>query len=164
MTHHPQHLDTRPRRRRAAMAVAGVASLAALFAATPSSIAAGPSEASLKDLVATADDGNSVGRCSFRVTQTDFDTNSIRAKVKNSARPRTVVQANDNASVRVRCTVHNSANGAFLGVFDRSVDSAYMTAQGITMTLPLVVDYTLCATVFTETKDGDLTTASECAN
>lgn len=163
MTYRPQHLDTRPRRRRAAMAVAAATSLAALFAAAPSA-ATGPSEASLKDLVATADDGNSVGRCSFRVTETDFDTGTIRAKIKNSARPKTILQAGDNASVRVVCQVFDTASFTHLATFDRSVDSAYMTAKGITLTLPLVVDYTLCATVFTETKDGDLTTASECAN
>lgn len=164
MTYRPKHLDPMPRRRRrASLAVALVTSFAALFASAPAG-AIGPSEASFMDLVVTANDTNSVGRCSFAVKSVDFQDDTVRARIKNSARPATILQANDNAAVQVRCEVYATATAALLAVFERSVDSAYMTAKGITLTLPLVNDYTLCTYVTTTTKDGDTTTAAQCAN
>lgn len=163
MTSRPKHLDPAPRRRRRmSVAVAVVTASAALLAAPPAS-GIGPSEAALSDLVVTADDGNSVGRCSFAVKSVDYVDGTIRARIKSSARPKTILQADDNAAVSVTCEVF-ATGGARLATFSRQVDNAYMTAQGITLTMPLVVDYTLCTTVRTTTKDGDTTGAFNCGS
>lgn len=164
MTYRPTHLDTAPRRRRrAALAVAGVTSFAALFASAPAG-AIGPSEASFGDLVVTADDSNSVGRCSFHIKDTDFSSNTATARLKSSARPTQILQAGQNASVAVNCQLFSTSTGNLLAVFGRTADGAYMPAKAVTVTVPIVADYTLCTQVITQLKSGDTTSAAVCDN
>lgn len=164
MTYRPKHLDRRTqRRRRLSMAAVAVTAAGSLFAASPAD-AIGPTEASFSDLVVTADDSNSVGRCSFHIKSTDYSSGTAVARLKSSARPSQLLQAGANASVRVRCELFETSSSTFLAGTDRTSQGAYMTAQAETFTVPIVFDYTLCTTVVTQLKSGDVTLQTVCNN
>lgn len=163
MSDRPKHLARPPRRRRHVLLVVAVVTTFAASWAIPPAGAIGPSEASFSDLVVTADDSNSVGRCSFHIKSTDPGAGSAEARLKSSARPTQLVQAGANASVTVGCVLFKTGGGLLVGFF-RSADGAYLLSQASTVTVPIVADYTLCTLVSTTLKSGDTTFANHCDN